>query len=103
MITKKILRLGTLTCCALLLIWVTNVASAGEMTGNGKPIDVNGKSECAYSGQQDDPEEDEGVFRGDRVQSWGQLPKAVRDFIRMFGFLPGDACNPAKADEGEDP
>jgi hypothetical protein len=101
--TNKLHRIGTLTACALLLIWLTNSASAGEITGNGKPIDVKGKSECAYSGLQDDPEEDEGIFRGDRVQNWGQLPKAVRDIIREFGLLPGDACNPAKADEGEDP
>ncbi len=101
--TNKLHRFGTLAVCALLLIWATNSAVAGEITGNGKPIDVKGKSECAYSGLQDDPEEDEGVFRGDRVQNWGQLPKAVRDFIRDIGFLPGDACNPAKAGEGEDP
>jgi hypothetical protein len=30
---------------------------------------LNGKSACAYSGQQDDPVADQGTFKGDRTQS----------------------------------
>ena len=76
-----------------------NFAIAGEVDGKGNPIPggENGRSQCSYSGQQDDAEEDEGVFRGDRVQSWGQLPKLARDFLRMIGMHPGDACNPKKS------
>lgn len=86
-------------CLASILCLIAGAATAGEITGNGKPITVHGKSECAYSGQQDDPVEDEGFFRGDRVQSWGQIPKAARDFLRSIGVYPGRSCNPKKADD----
>lgn len=76
-----------------------NGAFAGEVTGKGKPVPggEKGRSECSYSGQQDDPVLDAGFFRGDRVQSWGQIPKMARDFLRTIGFHPGDACNPKKS------
>lgn len=61
---------GVFVCAA----WVigTNAALAGEITGNGKWIagspdaPLNGKSECAYSGRQDDPNE-EGFQRHHRA------------------------------------
>ena len=64
-------------------------ASAGEITGNGEPLDVKGASICAYSGQNDgfhtqDPDDT------DRVQSFGQLVKAYGP----LGGIPGMACNP---------
>ena len=76
----------------------TSPVLAGEVNGKGKPIPgaEKARSLCAFSGQQDDPEADEGFFRGDRVQSWGQIPKATRDVLialEMF-FHPGEACNP---------
>ena len=39
------------------------------------------------------------VVRGfpSHAQSWGQIPKADRDFIATLGFHPGTACNPTKA------
>lgn len=76
-----------------------NTGFAGEVTGKGKPVPggENGRSECSYSGQQDDPIADAGVFRGDRVQSWGQIPKMARDFLRTIGLHPGVACNPKKS------
>lgn len=82
-----------------LMSMVTNVAIGGEVDGKGNPIPggANGSSECSFSGQQDNAEEDEGFFRGDRVQSWGQIPKAMRDILRMIGLHPGDACNPRKS------
>ncbi len=99
----KSTRYGLIAALTAVLCWFSAGASAGEITGKGKPIDVNGKSECAFSGLQDDPEADEGFFRGDRVQNWGQIPKALRDFLTFIGMSPGDACNPAKAGEGDDP
>lgn len=72
-------------------------AFAGEITGNGKWIagseeaPLNGRSECAYSGQND-----EFVLGvpGDwsRTQSWGQI-------VKEFGPLGGAAfgCNPNRA------
>lgn len=76
-----------------------NAAVAGEVDGKGNPIPggANGKSECSFSGQQDDPVMDAGFFRGDRVQSWGQIPKMLRDFLTSIGSHPGAACNPKKS------
>ena len=94
----KVKETGVIGLIAAAWILGANVVVAGEVNGNGDPIPggVNGKSECSFSGQQDDPVADEGLFRGDRVQSWGQIPKAMRDFLRTIGLLPGDACNPRK-------
>jgi hypothetical protein len=78
-----------------------HAAFAGEITGNGKWIagspdaPLNGKSECAFSGQQDDPGEP--PFRGLIAQSWGQIPKTVRDVLTVMGLNPGISCNPQKA------
>lgn len=74
-------------------------AVAGEVDGKGNPVPggVNGKSECSYSGQQDDAVADAGEFKGDRTQSWGQLPNAVKRFLQSIGFTPGVACNPKKS------
>lgn len=73
---------------------------AGEITGNGKPIDVKGRSECAYSGLNDhdgDPRDP-----GAHTQSYGTLvslgiidpstldPNADAPFVP----IPGFACNP---------
>lgn len=76
-----------------------NTAFAGEVDGKGNPVPggEKGKSECSYSGQQDDPVADAGVFKGDRVQSWGQIPKMWKDILRTIGLHPGDACNPKKS------
>lgn len=77
---------------------------AGEITGNGKWIagsedaPLKGKSECAYSGREDEPEDP--TFKGDKAQAWGLMPKALRDFLTTIGLHPGDACNPKKAEDG---
>jgi hypothetical protein len=89
-------------------------ALAGEITGNGKYIagsnaaPLNGKSACAYSGQEDLQYVDSnGVpllvpTKGvpGHAQSWGQLDKATRDFLTTIGLNPGIACNPTKAGGG---
>jgi hypothetical protein len=86
--------IGVVTAAALCL--PVNPAVAGEVTGNGKVITVNGKSECAYSGRQDNYAEDEGNFRSMIVQNWGQIPKVMRDFLTAIGVSPGESCNPSK-------
>lgn len=63
-------------------------AFAGEITGNGRVLEVKAKSICAYSGLDD--ADDDGF---DRTQNWGQIPKEVRDEIAGFGAHPGEACN----------
>jgi len=85
-----------------------SAAFAGEITGNGKSLKnddgtLNGHSACAFSGLND-------TFTGDlevpdadgfyRTQSWGQIPKEVRDFLGTVGLHPGDACNPTIGEPG---
>jgi hypothetical protein len=93
----KMIGIITVALCAG---GIANPVLAGEVNGKGEPTPAGEKSAslCSYSGQQDDPVADEGFFRGDRVQSWGQIPKATRDFLialEMF-FHPGEGCNPNK-------
>ncbi len=85
-------------------------AFAGEITGNGQLKDVNGRSPCAYSGQEDlqwyTTDEDttlkDSPTRGDpaHAQSWGQIPKAIRDQLTLIGMNPGIDCNPNKTTFG---
>jgi len=57
------------------------VASAGEVTGNGKGLTVHAKSACAFSGLEDwvssDPQPEGGydVSPG-TVQNWGHVKRA---------------------------
>jgi hypothetical protein len=77
-------------------------ALAGESTGNfertGKTTPIAGfvaHSICSFSGQNPElflPPTDPG-FEPGRTQSWGQIPKEIRDFIATQGEHPGDACN----------
>ena len=65
----------------------TTAAFAGEVTGNGKDTQgpAHAKSICAFSGLNDDPEEEPG-----RTQSYGQV---VRAGGKAFAPSPGEACN----------
>lgn len=68
-------------------------AMAGEITGEGTLMEVQGASECAYSGLNDgyiDPIYMEGPEDTQRVQNWGH----VRQFLPIKG-VPGFACNPS--------
>jgi len=83
--------------------------AAGEITGNGKLKDVNGRSACAFSGQEDlqwylddgntMPRPAATIVKGfpSHAQSWGQIPKADRAFLTSIGHNPGIACNPTRA------
>lgn len=98
---------------ALIATLTASAALAGEVTGNGKlltvdtPTGLHGASLCAYSGQEvqqffvnDDNTGPKAVpTRGDpaHAQSWGQIPKAFRDFLTSIGSNPGIACNPTKS------
>ena len=99
----KKFRLGLVTFVASALCFGAGVGIAGEVDGKGNPVPggVNGRSECSYSGQQDD-EDNEGVFKSARTQSWGQLMNGIRLFLISAGFTPGakfslddlGSCNP---------
>lgn len=96
--------------CAVVLAAVAAVpAFAGETTGNFKrtgketPIGAapenapHAQSICSFSGQNPeaflDPTDPNSGFEPGRTQSWGQIPKAVRDVLATQGEHPGDSCN----------
>ena len=101
-----------ISAAALITSLSASLVLAGEVTGNGKSKHVEGggkwgtglhaRSFCAYSGQEDLQYWDENgeplevAQKGvpGHAQSWGQIPKADRDFIAPLGFHPGRACNP---------
>ena len=102
-----------LSAAILLTALTAGAALAGEVTGNGKLLHVeggglHGQSACAYSGQEDRQffVDDEQTARVATVvkgspahsQSWGQIPKVVRDQIRPFAH-PGISCNPTSGFE----
>ena len=69
-------------------------ASAGEITGSGKPTPINtytANSVCAFSGL-DDMDFKAPVQPG-VVQNWGSIPKEFRAFLASIGENPGTACN----------
>jgi len=92
-----------ITATVIVLSLSASAAFAGEITGNGKSLKVDGpgkwgtglhaRSFCAFSGQEDlqfppfsDP-------TAGHAQSWGQIPHSVRA-VMPAGFHPGMACNP---------
>jgi hypothetical protein len=106
-------RVLVAVAAALVVLAMAPVAHAGEITGNGKSLHVDGKwgtglharSVCAFSGQEDlqfltsdgDPIPPDQVVKGvpGHAQSWGQIPKAVRDSFPAE-MHPGMACNPIR-------
>jgi hypothetical protein len=82
--------LAAAVCAAAIPGLGASSAFAGEITGNGKETGMreHANSECGFSGL-DDPDPDLFVH----TQSWGQLPKEVRDAITAAGGNPGIACN----------
>jgi hypothetical protein len=110
-------RLITAICgAALIATMAASAAFAGEITGNGKSLHIegdglHGRSACAFSGQEDLQFLDEQgnplpvPHKGvpGHAQSWGQIPKTsddptvlTRDFLTSIGSNPGIACNPTK-------
>lgn len=95
-----------LSSVALIALLGAGATFAGEITGNGRLLDVNGHSACAFSGQQDlqwyttdaDTTLRTDPTRGDpsHAQSWGQIPKVVRDSFPA-SLHPGIACNPTRS------
>lgn len=89
---------------AIMAAGLSSTAFAGEITGNGKWIagseeaPLKGKSECAYSGREDEP--DDPTFKGEIAQAWGLMSKELREFLTSIGMNPGKACNPVKSADG---
>jgi hypothetical protein len=94
--------------CAIAVVGVgAGAATAGEVTGNGKPLWTNtadptvphtlhGNSECAFSGQEDD-QFFGGPRAGEHSQSWGQGVRNTQPVGGFGGFNPGLFCNPTKS------
>jgi hypothetical protein len=108
---------GAVCSAALIASLAATAAMAGEVTGNGQSKQIDGgkwgtnlhaRSVCAFSGQEDlqyftNQEGNTGPIANPvkgspaHAQSWGQIPKAVRDDPEVFGGLnPGTFCNPIK-------
>lgn len=102
------LLLGGLAALAM-----SGPAVAGEVTGNGKTIAMNGRSACAFSGLNDTPDGHPATLDpGGRVQTYGffQSQTWLGEFInprvvgpREFGPHPGYACNPQSDPQFEIP
>lgn len=100
--TRLAIACGT---AAILVSLSAGAVLAGEVTGNGKPTAApqHANSICSFSGQEDlQFFFDDGntmpkpvPTKGDpgHSQTWGQIPKEVRDFLRTIGEHPGAACN----------
>lgn len=115
MVRRFMTRFGVaLSVAAVVLSLGASAAFGGEITGNGKSLQIlpyedskwgtglHARSECAYSGQEDDQFAGEEPTKGDpaHAQSWGQIPKDGPGFTRelayALGVNPGYACNPIK-------
>ena len=90
---------------ALALAAIATLATpvtAGEITGNGKPIDINARTECAYSGLNDndgDPRDPGGYTQnyGQNVRLTPLDPSTLDPTNEAGAFfvpIPGFACNP---------
>ncbi len=86
---------------AIVLLGMSS-AYAGEAQGNSSAGHINetgmrghANSICAFSGQNPerflDPSDPN--YEPGRVQSWGQIPRDVRQFLTSIGESPGVACN----------
>lgn len=95
---RTLSKLGLAACA---VVAAATPASAGEITGNGKVITLQGQSWCRYSGLNDTPNQD----GFGQTQSYGQLVRLYPDFIDPQDFNPAtsypESCNPTR--QGEPP
>jgi len=73
---------GAGVCASALFVGGAGIASAGEVTGNGKPVTVHAKSLCAFSGLEDWVSAEEQPPGGldvhpGVVQNWGHVKRAA--------------------------
>ena len=89
---KSILASGI--CAVAILAASAQSASAGELTGNGKPTagPAHANSICVFSGQNDAPDNPLNIpDAGGRSQSYGQLVRL--GVVEALGLPnPGVAC-----------
>jgi hypothetical protein len=76
--------LAAAAVAAALIVAMGGAASAGEITGNGKPTPISGfqaGSICSFSGQNDDPTGGGDPFQDGRTQNWGHVLDDAKQFI----------------------
>jgi hypothetical protein len=76
--------LAAAAVAAMIVVGAAGAASAGEITGNGKPTPINtyrAGSICSFSGQNDDPTGGGDPFQDGRTQNWGQVVADVKTFV----------------------
>ena len=83
---------------AILLGGAASTASAGEITGNGKPTQgpAHANSICAFSGLEDGDGAGFPGPGGAPPQNWGHSKEffgATPADRKASGFQPGDSCN----------
>jgi hypothetical protein len=77
-------QLAAAALAAAFVVAMGGAASAGEITGNGKPTPISGfqaGSICSFSGQNDDPTGGGDPFQDGRTQNWGQVVDDAKTFI----------------------
>ena len=90
---------------AVAAIAAATSAIAGEITGSGKVIDVNGRSECAFSGYNDldgDPRDPGWISQnyGQNVRLTPLDPSTLDpNADAPFVPIPGFACNPNRGND----
>jgi hypothetical protein len=89
---------ATVFATAILLGAVASTASAGEITGNGKPTQgpAHANSICAFSGLEDGDGAGFPGPGGAPPQNWGHSKGefgATPAERKASGFQPGDSCN----------
>jgi hypothetical protein len=102
----RLTRLVIAPAAAVALVLVgMSAASAGEITGNGKPPGGEGlgsahaHSICAFSGLEDGDGAGFPGPGGAPPQNWGHVQQAERAAgatphdLKASGFQPGDSCN----------
>jgi hypothetical protein len=76
--------LAAAAVAAALVVAMGGAASAGEITGNGKPTPVSefrAGSICSFSGQNDDPTGGGDPFQDGQVQNWGKVLEDAKALI----------------------
>ena len=94
-------KLFALPFAALVTLAVAVPASAGEITGGGKPAQgsVHANSICSFSGLEDGDGAGFPGPGGAPPQNWGHVQQAERAAgatpadLKASGFQPGDSCN----------
>jgi hypothetical protein len=89
---------ATMFATAILLGGAVSTASAGEITGNGKPTQgpAHANSICTFSGLEDGDGAGFPGPGGAPPQNWGHSKEAFGATPaerKASGFQPGDSCN----------